>query len=79
MTHEELENELMRVEADLVDLGQITHRTVHNLDRLTGIVSTLADGHQSLALKLEALTGTVDRLAERIDRFIAGQSNGRHN
>jgi len=81
-----MQNELMRLEADFTDLGQITHETALNLNRLTGIVGALADRISELAdhdrildLKLEALAGTVDRLADRIDRFIAGQSDRRHN
>lgn len=43
MTHEEMQGELTRMEADMIDLSRVTHETAHNLDRLTGVVARLAD------------------------------------
>jgi hypothetical protein len=71
MTHEEIANELLRMEADMIDLDRIVHETVHNLTRLSEITSRLATSQQQA-------WDAINTLSKRIDRFIAGQANG-HN
>jgi len=79
MTHEEMQNELLRMEADMIDLGQITHQTAHNLDRLTGVVDRLAESQQQAWQSIDRMSKRIDHLSDRIDRFIASQSDGHHD
>ena len=115
MPHDEMQNELLRMEADLIDAGHLANRTAASVAKLAETVSSLsvkvgtlteaidrlASRHEGLEQKMgtmtdalntlitynierdaawnqkfEALTDTVNRLATRIDGYIAAQGDG---
>ncbi len=86
MTHEEMQGELTRMEADIIDLSGLAHETAHSLNRLTGVVARLAESQQQAWQAIDRTSESqqqawqaIDRLAKRIDRFIASQGNGPHD
>jgi outer membrane murein-binding lipoprotein Lpp len=90
LTPEQMQDALLRMEADLYELHTIVGQTVANQARLTdsvtklaGTVSELAAKHDDLTGTVDTLAGTVDRLASKVDalattvdRFIRAQGNG---
>ena len=89
---EQMQDALLRMEADLPELHTIVGQTVSNQARLTDTVVKLADTVGDLAIRVgdlavkhDSLTSTVERLAVKVDllattvdRFIRFQSDG-HN
>jgi methyl-accepting chemotaxis protein len=87
LTPEQMQDALLRMEADLLELHTIVGQTVSNQARLTDMMTNLADTVTNLAdivgdlaVKHDALTTTVDRLASKVellattvDRFIRAQ------
>jgi len=85
LTPEQMQDTLLRMEADLLDLHTIVGQTVSNQARLTDTVAKLADTVGDLAVKHDSLTATVDRLATKVDllaisvdRFIRAQGDGQN-
>ena len=92
LTPEQMQDALLRMEADLLEHHTIVGQTVSNQARLTDTVVKLADTVGDLAIRVgdlavkhDSLTSTVDRLAVKVDllattvdRFIRSQSDG-HN
>ncbi len=83
LTPEQMQDALLRMEADLLDLHTIVGQTVSNQARLTetvaqlaGTVGNLAIRVDGLTVKLDALTATVDLLTRTVDRYIRAQGNG---
>ena len=92
LTPEQMQDALLRMEADRLELHTIVGQTVSNQARLTdtvaklaGTVGDLAVRVGDLAVKHDALTATVDRLAVKVDllattvdRFIRSQGDGQN-
>ena len=92
LTPEQMQDALLRMEADILDLYTIVGRVASNQESLTGAVASLASTVGGLALtvdglavKHDTLTETVDRmavkvdtLADAVDRFIRAQGDGRN-
>jgi hypothetical protein len=92
LTPEQMQDALLRMEADRLELHTIVGQTVSNQARLTETVAKLADTVGDLGVKVldlagkhDALTVTVDRLATKVDllattvdRFIRSQGDGQN-
>jgi hypothetical protein len=85
LTPEQMQDALLRREADRLELHTIVGQTVSNQAGLTDTVATHADTVGDLAVKHDALTATVDRLAVKVDllattvdRFIRAQGDGQN-
>jgi len=92
LTPEQMQDALLRMEADRLELHTIVGQTVSNQARLTDTVAKVADTVGDLGVKVmdlagkhDALTVTVDRLATKVDllattvdRFIRSQGDGQN-
>jgi len=78
LTPEQMQDALLRMEADLLELHTIVGQTVSNQARLTDTVAKLADKHDALTSTVDRLAVKVDLLATTVDGFIRSQSDG-HN
>jgi hypothetical protein len=83
LTPEQMQDAMLRMEADLPELHTIVGRTVFNQATLTETVAQLAGTLGDLAAKHGNLTTTVDILATKVDslativdRYIRAQGNG---
>lgn len=90
MTQEEIENELTRLDADTVDIRTNLARAAHSLAQAGVTIQKVGDSLNSERLerlaeqdtmreRQAALDARVDRLVERIDKYIAAQQNGQGN
>ena len=78
LTPEQMQDALLRMEADLLQLHTIVGQTVSNQARLTDIVAKLADKHEALTSTVDRLATKVDLLATTVDRFIRSQGDGQN-
>ncbi|HXJ97129.1 MAG TPA: hypothetical protein VMT20_30185 [Terriglobia bacterium] len=58
MTHDEMQNELLRMEADLIDAGHLANKTATTVAKLAETVGTFS-------VKVGTSSETVDRLGSR--------------